>query len=288
MELYDQLIICLQSITNHFEIIFVEDCGIDNSWKRIANLAVLDNRVKGIKLSRNFGQHSAITAGMENSHGEWVVVMDCDLQDRPQVIEQLYAKAREGYDQVIATRSIRHDKFLKKIFSKLFYFAFQFLTGEKINKNIGNFGIYSRTVINAILEMKEQNKSFGLQAVWVGFSRFELEVNRDKRPYGKSTYSFSKSLILAIDSILSHSNRLLQLSIYLGAVMSMSSFLVAGWISLRYVIWDIELQGWSSIVVSIFFATGLILGMIGILGLYIGRIFDEAKSRPIYLISEKT
>jgi dolichol-phosphate mannosyltransferase len=140
----------VSTITLDYEIILVEDCGPDHSWEKIVALAKTDFKVKGFQLSRNFGQHYAITCGLDQSKGEWVVVMDCDLQDRPEEIVVLYQKAMEGYDVVLAKRNQRKDAFLKKFLSKVFYRTLGYLTGSAMDEQVANFGIYHRKVIHAV------------------------------------------------------------------------------------------------------------------------------------------
>lgn len=276
----------VSKITENFEIILVEDGSPDNSWEAIERNCQKDNRVKGIKLSRNFGQHYAITAGLDNCKGEWVVVMDCDLQDRPEEIINLYNKALEGYDVVVGYRPNRQDSFFKKLSSKIFYLIFRFFSGADISNSIGNFGVYHRKVINSLQNIREQNRSFGLHVFWSGFNRFELEIKHSAREEGKSSYNLIKLLDLAFDSIIAHSNKLLKLTIQLGFTISTISILFGFWILIRYLIYGISVVGWSSIMVSFYFLSGLIILSIGIVGIYIGKIFNEVKNRPLYLVGK--
>ena len=286
--LYQRLIQSISKITESFEIIMVNDASPDNSWELIKQLSDKDPRVKGINLSRNFGQHYAITAGLDFAKGDWVVVMDCDLQDQPEMISRLYDEAQKGYDVVVGIRAQRNDRYLKKLLSKLFYKSYYFFTEIKINHNFGNFGIYSQKVIQNVNKFKEQNRSFGLFVIWLGFARQEIEIEHAKREYGKSAYNFPKMLDLAIDSIVSHSNKPLKISVKLGFLLSFMSIVYSIWLVLSYFIWEIPIEGWTSLIVSLYFLTGLILGAIGMLGLYVGKIFDETKNRPLYVIDSLT
>ena len=287
-ELYDRLVRTLEKISDRFEIIMVNDASPDNAWEVIKELARQDRRVKGINLSRNFGQHRAITAGLDFARGEWVVVMDCDLQDQPEEILKLYAEAQKGHDVVVGRRVVRQDGFFKKTSSALFYRLYNYLTDSDVDKAIGNFGIYSSKVIQSIRRLKEQNRSFGLFVLWAGFDRTEIEINHAPRKTGKSSYSFSKLVNLAIDSIVAHSNKPLQLSVKLGFSLSFLSILYASWLVVKYILWDYHVEGWTSLIVSVYFLAGLIIGSIGMVGLYIGKIFDEVKGRPLYLVRETT
>lgn len=287
-ELYKRLVTTLELITYDFEIILVEDCGGDKSWEIINALALKDCRVKGIQFSRNFGQHYAITAGLDYALGDWVVVMDCDLQDQPEEIIKLYHKAQEGYDIVVGRRACRKDTFFKKIGSRLFYKVFTYFTGSKIDNRIGNFGIYAKKVIKSIQLLREQNRSFGLFALWVGFRRIEVDIEHAKRLSGKSSYNLGRLIHLAMDSIIAHSNKLLRISIKLGLILSFLSFLYALVLVVKYIVWTTPIAGWPSLMVSIYFTGGLIIGSIGVVGLYIGKIFDELKGRPLYIIDSTT
>ena len=287
-ELCARLASTLATISENYEIIMVNDGSPDEAWSVIQQLALADPRIKGINLSRNFGQHYAVTAGLDHARGDWVVVMDCDLQDVPEEIPKLYAKALEGYDLVVGRRSRRQDDFLKKLGSKLFYKVFAFLMGPAIDNRIGNFGIYARKVIRSITALKEQNRSFGLFALWVGFRRAEIDVAHARRPQGKSSYTFARMLALAVDSIVAHSNRLLHLAIKLGFLLSLTSLLYAFYLVAKFFLWATPLEGWTSLMVSIYFTAGLIIGSIGVVGLYVGKIFDEAKGRPLYIIESTT
>jgi len=287
-ELYQRLKASLETITADFEIVLVEDCGGDQSWPTIVELARCDARVKGLQLSRNFGQHYAITAGLDICQGDWVVVMDCDLQDRPEEIPNFYNAAQMGHDVVVGVRAVRVDPFFKKVASKIFYMVFDYLTGTTIDNRMGNFGIYSRKVIDSICSMREQSRSFGLFAVWVGFNRIEIEINRDGRAAGESSYTFQKSFQLAMDSIIAYSNTMLMLSVKLGLLMAVMSLLGVSWLVLRYQTLDQPAVGWTSLIVAIFFTSGLIIGSIGIVGLFFGRIYDQVKCRPLYIVKSTT
>ena len=287
-ELYSRLSTSLSKISPNYEIVLVNDASPDGSWPIIQELARQDDRVRGINLSRNFGQHYAITAGLDYARGDWIVVMDCDLQDMPEEIPTLYQKALEGYDIVVGLRTDRKDSFLKKLSSKLFKHVFNYFTDSNIDNRAGNFGIYSRKVIQSLTLLKEQNRSFGLFALWVGFRRIGIDITHAPRVHGKSSYTFMRLLYLAMDSIVSHSNKLLRISIKLGFFLSLSSLLYALWLVTRYLVWNSSVEGWTSLMVIISFSTGLIIGNIGIVGLYVGKIFNEVKGRPLYIIDSTT
>ncbi len=278
----------LNQITDEFEIILIDDGSQDRTWDSISRVATAKSFIRGIKLSRNFGQHNAITAGLEYATGDWVVVMDCDLQDRPEEIINFYRKVQEGYQVVVGIRIERKDNFIKKVSSIIFYSVFQRMTGSIFNKQIGNFGIYSNKVISCILELKEQHRSFGLMVLWVGFSRAEVNVTHEARGSGKSNYRFTQRMGLALDSIVSHTNNLLYLAIKIGLFVSGTSLLFVAYLFGRFLFLGITTEGWTSLAISIYFTLGIMLAAIGILGIYIGKIFNESKGRPIYIVESKT
>jgi glycosyltransferase involved in cell wall biosynthesis len=287
-KLYDRLVISLSSISNNFEIIMINDASPDSSWDIIVQLSKNDNRVKGINFSRNFGQHYAITAGLDYAQGDWIVVMDCDLQDQPEEIVKLYNKAQEGFDIVFGKRENRQDNFYKRLSSKIFYKIFDYLTDTKTDSSIANFSIISNKVLQVLKSYKEQNRSYALFVNLIGFKRIDINIIHAKRDTGKSSYTFRKLINLAIDGIVSQSNKPLKLSIKFGFMLSFITIFYALWLILRYLFLDISVEGWTSVMVSIYFITGLLFLNMGFLGLYIGKIFDEVKNRPLYIIAEKT
>lgn len=285
-ELYVQLTSVLQKICSSYEIIFVNDNCPQNSWEVVSEIAKNDRNVKAIKLSRNFGQHYAITAGLDHCNGAHVVVMDCDLQDRPYEIEKLYKKALEGYDVVHGRRVQRQDSFFKTFTSKLFYKTLEYFTDTEHDHTIGNFGVYSRKVVEAVKGFKEKSRDFLLLVKIVGFKKIEIDVEHDERVYGTSSYTLSKMINLAIDSIVSHSNKPLKLIIQLGLFVSALSFFVAVGLAAAHYTYGFSVEGWTSLMVSMFFLFGLLFGILGVVGLYIGKIFDQVKDRPLYIIDE--
>jgi dolichol-phosphate mannosyltransferase len=278
----------LEKITAHFEIILVEDCGPDDSWKVIQRCAKDDPRIKGIKLSRNFGQHYAITAGLDFASGEWIVVMDCDLQDRPEEIPALFAKAKEGFDIVLARREARKDGFFKKLFSKLFHQTLTFLTGTKLDNRVANFGIYHRKVIEATKKMRESIRFFPTMVKWVGFRSVSIPVKHASREEGKTSYNLKRLLNLSLDIILAYSDKPLRIAVQTGFIMSFISLLFAVYNLFRALTFGFAVSGYASLITSIWFLSGLIIAFIGIVGLYVGKTFEGVKNRPLYIVDEKT
>ncbi|HHH37674.1 MAG TPA: glycosyltransferase [Epsilonproteobacteria bacterium] len=286
--LYQRLRDTLSTITEDFEIIMVNDASPDNAWETIKELSRKDERVKGVNLSRNFGQHKAIVAGLDFAQGDWIVVMDCDLQDQPEDIIKLYNKALEGYDIVFGRRSERKDSIYKKLSSRLFYIVNDYFTENKMDNTVANFSIISREVLKSVQKFKEQNRVYSLYVNWVGFRKIEIDVEHAKRAEGKSSYTLSKMIDLAIESIVSQSNKPLRLSIKFGFLVSFVSLLYGVWLIISHFILAQKVPGWTSFMVSLYFIGGLLFANMGVMGLYIGKIFDETKNRPIYLVQETT
>jgi dolichol-phosphate mannosyltransferase len=285
-ELVRQLHENLLKITGNYEIILVNDASPDESWTAITKECEKDIRVKGINLSRNFGQHYAITAGLSYTQGEWVVVMDCDLQDRPDEIPNLYKKAQEGWESVFAQRIERNDSFFKKSFSKLFYAIFSYLTDTKQDPTVANFGIYHRNVIDAILLMKDQIRFFPTMVQWVGFRKYYLPVQHAKRYEGKTTYNVKSLYRLALNNIIAFSDKPLRLMVKIGFYISIISFLLSMVYLILYLKGTFEVIGFTTLILSIWFLAGIVISILGILGLYIGKIFEKVKQRPIFIIKD--
>ena len=285
-ELGRRLINTLPSISEDFEIIFVNDASPENDWEIVVELSKKDKRIKGINLSRNFGQHYAITAGLDNAKGEWVVVMDGDLQDQPEEINKLYDKATEGYDVVFAKRIFRMDKPLKKLMSKLFYKIFDYFTDNTSDNLIANFGIFNKRVISNFILLRENNRCFPLFIKWMGFNTTYVDIKHSSRKNGKSSYNFRKLINLAIDIIVSHSNKPLKLSIKFGFILSVFALVYLLYLIIRSFYLDVPL-GWTSIMAAIFFIGGLIFANLGLIGIYIGKIFNEVKNRPLFIVKDK-
>ena len=286
-ELVSRIEASVETFTFDYEIILVNDCSPDESWTKIKEICSRDKQVKGVNLSRNFGQHYAITAGLAESTGEWVTVMDCDLQDRPEEIPNLYNKAQEGFDTVFAQRTERKDKFLKRLSSTLFNATFAFLTDQEQDKTVGNFGIYSRKVINAVLSMGDSVRWFPIMVKWVGFNIGYLPVEHSERAEGKSSYSLRRLLSVASDNMVAFSNKPLRLMLQFGFIVVVLSIIIALFYLIRYLSGGIEVDGFTTMVISMWLLGGIMIMLIGMTGIYIGKIFDKTKERPLYIIREK-
>ena len=286
-ELVRRIVESVSSITDDYEIILVNDASPDDSWAEIVKQCACNPKVKGINLSRNFGQHYAISAGLSYSAGEWVIVMDCDLQDRPEEIPNLYRKAQEGFDIVYARRAMRKDNRFKKSTSALFYRLFRHMSGIQSDKAVANFGIYHKRVINEFNKMPEQSRFFPSQIRYLGFRDASIDVEHNERPEGKSSYSLMKRFKLGFDVIVSNSNKPLRFAVGLGFGMSALSFLLALYNVIAKWVGVIQVPGYTTTVFSIWFVGGLLLLVMGIMGLYIGKIYDQVKGRQLFIVKDK-
>lgn len=286
-ELVRRVVESVSTFTDDYEIILVNDASPDNSWEAIVNQCAMNPKVKGINLSRNFGQHYAITAGLHYSKGDWVVVMDCDLQDQPEEIPNLYRKAKEGYDIVYARRAVRKDGFMKRMSSKLYHWVFNWLSGLKSDSAIANFGIYKHCVIDEFNKMPERARSFPSLVQYLGFKDTAIDVEHASRAEGRSSYNLHKLLKLSFDVIVSNSNKPLRMAVGLGFGMAMVSFLLAVYNVIAKWAGIIRVPGYTTTLFSIWFVGGLILFVMGVLGLYMGKIFDQVKGRQLFIVREK-
>ncbi|MBL4774713.1 MAG: glycosyltransferase family 2 protein [Mariprofundus sp.] len=287
-ELQQRLLASLEPLTADFEVLFIEDCGGDQSWDLICGIAQADPRFKGMQFSRNFGQHYGITAGLDYCTGDWVVVMDCDLQDAPEEIPKLYHKAQEGFDVVLAQRINRKDKTKKKLSSMIFYRLFNYLTDMNYDPSVGNFRIMSAKVVHNCRRMREGLRFLPGMVEWMGFANAKIEVEHGTRFAGESTYTFRKLLKLGTDTIIAYSDKPLRMSIKLGFSIAALSFLFGAALLIYAMLYNIPILGWSSLIISLYFLGGIIIANLGIIGIYLGKTFDETKKRPLYIINHST
>jgi glycosyltransferase involved in cell wall biosynthesis len=283
-ELYRRLTATIAGITADYEIIFVDDGSPENDWDIIRNLCSSDGRVRGVKLSRNYGQHYAITAGLDHAQGDWIVVMDCDLQDQPEEVEKLYKKAIDGWPVVVARRVQRQDSLYRRFVSALFARVFSWLGDVVVDNSISNFSISSKAVIASVCQYRERNRNFPMFLSEVGFPRTTVDVEHAPRFAGNSSYTFAKLFDFAIQTIVSRSNKPLRLSIRFGFLLSFCALLYGTFILVRYFTQSIPVQGWTTLVILVSFLGGLGFANLGILGLYLGKVFDETKGRPLYVV----
>lgn len=277
----------VEKLTGQYEIIVVDDFSNDNTWTEIIKLCESNNRVKGIKLVRNFGQHNAITAGLRFVNSEFVILMDGDFQDDPRSIPTLYnAMLNTDKDIIYGLRESRNDQKYKILSSKLFYSLFTKISGIRTNSQVGTFRIMKKLVVDEFLKFGERNKYLGGIFYWMGFESAEIPIMHNERMYGRSNYNLGKLVKMAVVGIVSFSNKPLNFAIYLGLVTSFASLCGAVYYTIRKVFYGISVTGYSSIIVSLFLIGGMILFVLGIIGQYLGQIYEQTKGRPEFIIRE--
>lgn len=285
-ELVRQVTAALERITSDFEIVLVEDGSGDASWPAIVAACSADARVRGIKLSRNFGQHFAITAGLEHARGAYVVVMDCDLQDDPAFIPDLYTKALEGYDIVMTAQRNRAHGAVKRTFARMFAGSLQWVGGgQRADWLTGGYSLLSRRAVEALLRFRDVHRHYLSLVRWIGLPVAHVPVVHRPRHSGTSSYNLRRLIRHAIDGWVSHSNRLLYISVALGFSFFVAAIVLVAVIFVVYFLRGFA-AGWPSLVVLILICTGSILVSLGVLGIYIGKIFDQVRERPLYVIEE--
>lgn len=284
--LYERLVKTLERITKSFEIILVNDGCPKNSWKQIEKICKQDNRIKGIKLSRNFGQHHATNCGIEYSKGDYVVLMDCDLQDKPEAIIDLYESINEGYDVVFSRRKDRKDSKLTLWLSRNFYNIYNYFTDSRYDFEVGNLSITNRKVVEEYKKISDKNKVFINYLSWMGFKTKTIDIDGGERFEGKSSYTFGKKINLAIEEITSQSNKPLKLLIKVGLCVALLGFVFLIVQIIRYFIYKNISEGWTSIIAVILLMGGIIVISLGGVGIYIGNIFNQIKGVPEYMVDE--
>jgi dolichol-phosphate mannosyltransferase len=276
----------VSKLTDDYEIILVEDGGPDQSWRKIVENCERDKRVKGVKLSRNFGQHYAVTAGISKASGDYVVLMDCDLQDDPAHIAKLLHEAQKGHEVVFTRRIGRRHSAAKKLCSWLYNRLFGVFSDSRYGIDNGTLVLFSRKVAQCFLRLRDKDRLYIPLLKWVGFSNTTVEVEHHVRHSGESSYGFLDLLKMGMYGWVAHSDKLLRLSAYTGFILAGLSILAGLNILARYFFFDFQ-PGWPSLIVAILFSTGLILMSVGVTGVYIGRIFEQTKDRPLYIIDHE-
>lgn len=278
----------LNKITDNYEIVLIEDHSPDDSWKVIREICATDPNVKGVKLSRNFGQHNAIGAGLHIASGDYVVVMDCDLQDDPSYIADLWQMATEGNDVVYTVKKERKHNAMKDFFAGMFHKLFNNLVGvEDVHTDgkIGSYSLITRKVVDAYKELKDEYRPYLVMLNLLGFQQGYLVVEHAERFSGRSSYSFKKLVVHALNGIISQTDRLLMLSVYIGILYVIASFLFGAYVLIQSLVSGFR-PGWASLVLLLTFNTGILMLFLGIIGLYISRIFLQAKGRPLYIVDQ--
>ncbi len=271
-------------MTKTYEILLVDDCSPDQAWYSIVELQKKYPEVKGLRLSRNFGQHIAISAGLAEAKGDVAIVMDCDLQDPPERIPEIYAKLLEGYDLVLARRTKKHHSSFRVLAAKTYFYLVSWLNRKPI-EGFGTFSILSRKVIDAFLLFNERERHYLFILTWLGFRAGVIDYVHEKRASGKSSYSVRRLIQHAIDGQFFQATQLLNWIVVLGLLFAAGGVAMAGFFIVRYFVEGSQ-PGWTSLSVLILICTGAILTSLGVIGVYVGKVFDQAKDRPLYVIDQ--
>jgi polyisoprenyl-phosphate glycosyltransferase len=282
--LHERLSSVLETAVADYEIVFVDDGSRDRSGEILRSFVVNGSPVTVVELARNFGHQVAISAGLDYAHGRAVIIMDADLQDPPEVLPQFIAKWREGYDVVYAIREKRKEGWLMELGYKSFYRLLRRIASIDIPLDAGDFCIMDRKVVDLLVAMPERNRFVRGIRTWVGFDQVGLAYERQARHFGKTKYSFSKLLYLALDGLVSFSYIPLRLITLAGFGISALSILIAIFYTIKKVLVGLDPPGFATLVVSIFFLAGVQLITLGVIGEYVGRIFEEVKHRPLYIV----
>jgi glycosyltransferase involved in cell wall biosynthesis len=283
--LHERLTRSVQEITDRYELVFIDDRSVDHGWAVLQQLARSDEHVRAFRLSRNFGQDAAITAGLAQARGAWGVVMDCDLQEAPEDIPRLWAAAAGGYDIVrTVRRGWRHSAF-RRAASRLY----RRLTMEtEVRPDYSNLSLLSRRVIDAFVRLRDRDREYMIALDWLGFDSTAIEIDHHERHAGQSGYTLERLLRVALDGMFFRSTVLLRLVVLVGFLIALAGLIVAGFVFVDYFIeTDKRVPGYTSLTVLVLVLAGVIIVSVGVVGLYVGRIFEQVKSRPLFLISDE-
>jgi glycosyltransferase involved in cell wall biosynthesis len=285
-ELVNRISTNAKGVTEDFEIILVDDGSVDGTWEIIRDQKKIEKKLKGLKFSRNFGQHHAISAGLDLAEGEWIIVMDGDLQDRPEVIKDLYQKAQEGFDIVFVSRKNRPESILYKIAQRIFYFLLRQLSGINFNFKQANFSIIHKRVAESYNQFSEVNRFYGSTILWLGYKRGTIFADHGTRFSGRPAYTIRKRFKLALEILISSSTRPMHGAIIFGLVFIFLSAIQVLWLIMQTSLYEINVDSWRYIFVTIIFVGGIILMNLGIFGLYLSQMHFQIKKRPMYIIDK--
>jgi len=284
--LHDRLSRSIAEVTDRYELVFVDDRSVDGGWEVLRALARRDPHVRAFRLSRNFGQDAAITAGLAQARGQWAVVMDCDLQEAPEDIPRLWAASREGYDIVRTTRrGWRHSAF-RRATSR----AYRRLTLETdVRPDYSNLSLLSRRVIDAFLRLRDRDREYMIALDWLGFDSTTIEIEHAERHAGESGYTLRRLVKVALDGMFFQSTVLLRVVVLVGFLVALAGATTAVFEVVDYFAEPGKrVPGFASLAVLLLLLAGFIIVSIGVVGLYVGRIFEQVKDRPLYLIDSAT
>jgi glycosyltransferase involved in cell wall biosynthesis len=286
-QLHEQLTTAVKTITSSYEVVFVDDRSPDGAWPVLEHLAAADPHVHAIRLSRNFGQHAAITAGLARSQGEWTVVMDCDLQDPPDAIPSLYKRAKEGFDLVLARRKQRAQSGFRLVLNRIYFKLLNVFMGTNIDGAYGTFSILSRKVVDAYLSLGDRDRHYLFVLYWLGFEHGTIEVDHREREAGVSSYTFGRLLRHAVSGVFFQTTTLLVYIVYIGFIVAGIGVLGAIYLVYLYAVVR-PAPGWTSVMVLLLVIGGFIITSTGVTGLYIGQVFKQVKGRPLYVVDTVT
>jgi dolichol-phosphate mannosyltransferase len=286
-ELYSRLRAVMEGLNEPFEAIFVDDGSFDESLQVIKELRSRDERIKLICLSRNFGHQAAITAGLDLARGQATIVMDSDLQHPPEVVPQLVSQWREGFEVVNAIRADRHgETVFKRLTARMFYWLLCRLSNTDMSPNVGDFRLIDRKALDAFKSMRESTRYLRGMFSWVGFRQTAIPYEYHDRHAGEPKYNFRRMLTLAVNGLVSFSNAPLELALHIGFVVAVLSFLAGiGDLVAKFISVD-TVPGWLSIAITVSFLGGMQLLILGVMGIYMSRMYEEVKSRPLYIVRE--
>ncbi len=284
-ELHRRICAAVEPVTPEFELVLVDDGSPDDSWPLLRELATVDDRVCALRLSRNFGQHAAITAGLAASRGRWVVVMDCDLQDPPEEIPRLYAKALEGYDVVLSRREERVESLARRLAASSYFRFHNMIARGNLHTNYTNLSLISRKVVGSFLALRDQDRQYLLILHWLGYRRAEIDVKQSTRHAGTSSYSLRQLIKVAVDGVFFQSTVLLRWIVYFGFLLALAGGGLGLYAVLQWVTGQ-TLPNWTALPMFGLLLAAFIIISGGVTGLYVGKIFDQVKGRPLFVVDE--
>lgn len=282
---HERLGLALERLEEAWEVLYVDDGSTDDTVSRVGELRAEDARVGLIRLSRNFGKEIAITAGLDHAKGDAVIVMDADLQDPPELVPDLVAEWRNGWDVVYGRRSAREgDSLVKRLTAHGFYRLMRRVSDTAIPEDVGDYRLMDRRVVDALGQLRERNRFMKGLFSWVGFRQRELSYRREARHAGRSKWSYWRLWNYALDGITSFTVAPLKIATYLGLLTAAAAFVYGAWIIIKTLAYGADVPGYPSLMVVILFLGGVQLIALGIIGEYLGRLFMESKQRPLYLV----
>lgn len=286
-DLHARLHATLSGLGGTFEMIFVDDCGPDRSWERLTELAAADPAVRAVRLSRSFGQHAAITAGLAESRGEWVVVMDCDLQEPPEDIARLWEAAQAGHDVVLSRRRQRRQPWARRLTSRLYFAFLSLVTERRVDPGHGTLSLLSRKVVAEFLRFKDRDRHYLFIVHWLGFRPATIEYEPCERPEGRSSYTLRSLVRLAVSGVFAYTTAFLRWIVYLGLLVSAAGLAVAAMYLYRYLAHDAVPAGFTALALLVVVMGGFGILTTGVSALYVGKIFEQVKERPLFVVDER-